>query len=511
MARTGAITMSMREIDRLKLIQALVDGNTKPGLVAKRLGLSTRQVLRLSERYQKEGAAGLVSRRYNRPSNNQTSPDIIDAALNIIRDRYADFGPTLACEKLRECHGITLAKETIRKFMSDVGLWIPRKLRNSTIYQPRNRRHCIGELIQIDGSDHRWFEERGPACTLLVYIDDATSRLMHLHFTYSESTFSYFEATRAYLEQHGKPQTFYSDKATVFRCNNDHATGGDGYTQFARAMYELNIESICANSSQAKGRVERANLTLQDRLVKEMRLRNISTMAEGNAYAPFFINDFNRRFAKPPRNDFNAHRPVRVDEDLAFIFTFRVKRRVSARLTLRNDKLLYMLKDTAGARTQIGQYIDVVEYPDGCIELRANGAALAYSIYDKLPEVDQTAIVENKRLGHVLQIIQEVQKKRDSRRGLSRPAHTNTGAPPMQRKRNPGTKSSLGLNMADLVEAIGKIPLKTELPEIPNRPAKKSSLVLNDDHAINGSSAIAAAIFSKAVRKKQETQVKTKT
>lgn len=147
--------------------------------------------------------------------NDQLMPQLANSALTIIRERYADFGPTLACEKLRELHGITLAKETVRRLMTEAGFWTPRVQRSAKIYQPRNRRHCVGELIQIDGSDHRWFEERGPACTLLVYIDDATSRLMHLYFTYSESTFSYFEATRAYLELHGKPLAFYSDKATV--------------------------------------------------------------------------------------------------------------------------------------------------------------------------------------------------------------------------------------------------------------------------------------------------------
>ncbi len=143
---------------------------------------------------------------------------------------------------------------------------------------------------------------------------------MHLHFTYSESTFSYYEATRAYLELHGKQQAFYSDKAAVFRCTNPRADGGDGHTQFGRAMYELNIESICANSSPAKGRVELANLTLQDRLVKEMRLLGISTMAAANAYTPTFMANFNDRFVKPPRNDFNANRPLREDEDLDLVF-----------------------------------------------------------------------------------------------------------------------------------------------------------------------------------------------
>lgn len=209
--------------------------------------------------------------------NRQLVPGLAEFALGIIRDNYADFGPTLACEKLAELHDVVLAKETVRQLMVRAGLCIPRKMRAPRIQQPRYRRACVGELIQIDGCDHRWFEERGPACTLLVYVDDATSRLMQLHFVKSESTFTYFDATRGYLELHGKPLAFYSDKASIFRINNKNAAGGDGQTQFGRAMNELNITGICANTSSAKGRVERAHLTLQDRLVKELRLRKIST------------------------------------------------------------------------------------------------------------------------------------------------------------------------------------------------------------------------------------------
>jgi hypothetical protein len=378
-------------------------------------------------------------------------------ALNIIRARYADFGPTLACEKLREGHGVELSKETIRRLMIEAGLWIPRQYRSPTIYQPRNRRYCIGELIQIDGSDHAWFEERAPACTLLVFIDDATSRLMHLHFTYSESTFSYFEATRAYLEQHGKPQAFYSDRHSIFRVNQKNATGGDGHTQFGRALYELNIESICANSSQAKGRVERANLTLQDRLVKELRLRDISTIAAANAFAPAFIADFNRRFAKPPRNDFDAHRPLCEGEDLDSIFTCRQKRKVSHVLTLQYDKTIYLLADTEEHRKLIGKYIEVYEYPDGRIEIRNGAAALPYITYDRLSEVDQGAIVENKRLGHVLQVAQLIQQQRDSRRGRSAPARTNQGKPPVKLKAEAGKKVQRRLNAEDLANAIAQV------------------------------------------------------
>ena len=454
MGRTGVITMTLRELDRLKILQAVVDGSLKPGRAAQRLNLTDRQVRRLVERLRNEGPAGTVSRHCGRPSNNRAPAPLTELALSIIRDRYADFGPTLACEKLQEIHGLQLSKETIRKLMSQAGLWIPRRLRTSTVYQPRNRRHCVGELIQIDGSDHAWFEDRAPACTLLVYIDDATSRLMHLHFTYSESTFSYFEATQRYLELHGKPQAFYSDQYSVFRVNSRQAVGGDGHTQFGRALFELNIESICANSSQAKGRVERANLTLQDRLVKELRLQGISTMAAANAYAPSFIADFNRRFAKPPRSDWNAHRAVRDDEDLDLIFTHREKRKVSHVLTLQYDKTLYLLADSADHRKIIGKYIEVYEYPDGRIELRVDGASLPYITYDRLPEVDQGAIVENKRLGHVLQIAQLVQQQRDDRRGQSAPARTNQGRPPAKKMALTGKKAQRQLNETDLAAAI---------------------------------------------------------
>ena len=152
------------------------------------------------------------------------------------------------------------------------GLWLGRKQRQKRVHQPRPRRECVGELVQVDGCEHWWFEDRGPQCTLLVFVDDATSRLMHLQFVESESTFAYFHAARDYLEAWGKPVAFYSDKHGVFRVNHPGALGGDGMTQFGRALHALNIDIICANSSQAKGRVERANKTLQDRLVKELRL-----------------------------------------------------------------------------------------------------------------------------------------------------------------------------------------------------------------------------------------------
>lgn len=455
MSGTAAtITMSMREIDRVKTVQAVVDRMLPVRLAAQRLGVSRRQLERLIRRYKGQGAAGLVSAKRGRPSNHQLAPGVADRALSLIRDRYADFGPTLACEKLRECHGLVLAKETVRSLMTAADLWKPRHKRAAQIHQPRNRRAGLGELIQIDGSDHAWFEGRGPACTLLVFIDDATGRLMQLHFTPTESAFAYFEATRAYLERHGKPVAFYSDKASVFRATRESTDFGRNVTQFGRALFELNIDILCANSSQAKGRVERANLTLQDRLVKELRLRKICTREAGNEFAPDFIADFNARFAKPAQRDHDAHRPVRADEDLDLIFSWRVQRKVSLSLTLQHDRIIYLLENCDANRSLIHRYIDVYEYPDGQIEIRAAGQSLRYERYDRLGQIDTSAIVENKRLSHVLKAAAALQTQRDERRRSNTPSRTNQGQAPHPKRPAPGTKRASQFTSDDLERAV---------------------------------------------------------
>jgi transposase len=448
------VTLNMRELDRLKVIQAVVEMGLKPGRAAERLGLTVRQIERLVARYRESGAAGLASRKRKAPGNRKLDEGVALRALTTIRERYADFGPTLACEKLRECHGLVLSKETVRHLMTDAGLWVPRRQRPPKVYQPRARRACFGELVQIDGSEHAWFEERAPACTLLVYVDDATSRLMMLHFTPTESTFSYFEATRAYLEHYGKPVAFYSDKASVFYVKKRSETAGKGVTQFGRAMYELNIDTFCANSSPAKGRVERAHLTLQDRLVKELRLRVISTIEAANAYAPAFMAAYNARFAKPPRSAFDAHRPLRADEDLEAILTWRVLRKVSDSLTLLNDRVIWLLDDTPANRRLIHRYIDVWEYPDGRLEIRADGVVLRCVQYDKLAEIDQGAVVEHKRLGHALQVAQAIQTQRDNRRISGSPSRTNRGEPVRAKERLPGTRKQREVTLDDWNSAV---------------------------------------------------------
>ncbi|QXX76750.1 hypothetical protein MHY1_p00272 (plasmid) [Methylovirgula sp. HY1] len=278
------VSMSDREFSRLDVLMDVNAGRMSVSDACSRMGLRRRQVFRLLAGFRAQGSVSLVSKRRGKPSNNRLPAEVRDLAMVIVKDRYADFGPTLAAEKLAELHGCKVSRETLRQWMIEDGLWLDRKDRRKPVHQPRHRRDCLGELVQIDGCEHWWFEDRGSQCTLLVFVDDATSQLMHLKFVPSESAFAYFQATREYLERHGKPIAFYSDKHSVFRVSKTHAAGGDGMTQFGRALHELNIDILCANSSQAKGRVERAHKTLQDRLVKELRLAGIDDIEMANAF-----------------------------------------------------------------------------------------------------------------------------------------------------------------------------------------------------------------------------------
>jgi transposase len=231
------ITMSQKELHRLELIQRIRGGSLTVVEAAALLRLSRSQVHRLLQAYDLAGADGLVSKKRGRPSNRRHSEDFRNLVLDLVREHYGDFGPTLAAEKLLERHRIAVSKETLRQWMMEVGLWVSRRERKKRIFQPRGRRDCFGELVQIDGSLHWWFEGRGSKCALLVYIDDATGKLLHLRFAGSENTFDYLHATKAYLQQWGKPIAFYSDKHGVFRTT--HASKKDrtsGLTQFGRAL-----------------------------------------------------------------------------------------------------------------------------------------------------------------------------------------------------------------------------------------------------------------------------------
>ncbi len=325
-----------------------------------------------------------------------------ELAVRLVQEHCYDFGPTLAAEKLATNHGLIVSRETLRKWMVEAGIWLSRKQRR-TFHQPRLRREPYGELVQIDGSDHRWFEERNDPCTLLVFIDDATSKLQQLRFVKSESTFSYFEALELYLKAHGCPVAFYSDKHTVFRVAKQDARAGRGMTQFGRALAELNIEILCANSSQAKGRVERVNRTLQDRLVKELRLAGISNIEVANAFLPAFMADFNEKFAKVPARPDNLHRALNVAPDrLRDVLCKREQRYVGQQLSFSYERRQIILEKNELSRGLVGKYVDIYEFADGLLDVRWRACPLPYTVFDKEQRVTHTAVTENKRLCEVL-------------------------------------------------------------------------------------------------------------
>jgi transposase len=405
----AVLHMSTEELSRVETLMHVVSGRMTVTEAARLMDVSRRHAHRLLLRYLDDGSSGLVSRRRGRASNRRLGDAIRDQIVALVRSHYHDFGPTLASEYLAERHDVRISREKLRQIMIEAGIWKDRQARRPRPYQPRYRRDCRGELIQIDGSKHWWFEDRGPQCTLLVYIDDATSELMHLKMVESESTFSYMEATREYLERHGKPVAFYSDKHTVFRNARASAARGDGMTHFTRALETLNVEMICANSPQAKGRVERANATLQDRLVKAMRLEGLSTISEANAFLASYMAQHNARFARPAFDSRDVHRPLAAHDDLRSIMVWREQRTVTAALTLHYNKAMFILEPSEIARKLVRKRVTVCEYPDGRLEVEHDGHVLPYRQFDKMRQVKQTSIVENKHLDAALMLAQQMQ------------------------------------------------------------------------------------------------------
>src|ERR1700694_2838303 len=445
----GVVLMSKRELNRIDVLARLDDRRLTTSAAADLMRVTQRQTHRLLKRYRDGGASAMADRRRGRPSNNRLSDVVRDHVIALVREHYPEFGPTLAAEKLGERHDVRVSRETLRGWMRRAGIWLPRAERKR-IQQPRHRREHLGELIQIDGSDHRWFEDRAAPCTLLVFIDDATSRLMELRFVPSESTFAYFDALKSYLQHHGKPVAFYSDKHSIFRVSREDAASGDGMTQFGRALSELNIEILCANTSQAKGRVERAHHTLQDRLVKELRLAGISTIEAANAFLPNFVEDYNDRFAKPAARDQDFHRSVDPRQDLDQILCWREQRQVSHQLVVNYSRMKLTLKPEGLAVRLRGKMVEIYDFPDGRLEIRWKARPLPYSAFDKLQRVSHAAIVENKRLGEILAWIKEQQDRQ--------PRYNRVPDGPRRSSQKPGVLKNRALQITEAARSCPKAP-----------------------------------------------------
>lgn len=293
------IYMSQQEFDQISIFEALKNKTMKQHRAAQILGLSLRQVKRKLKCYRQHGAKALAHGLRGKPSNHRLDRQVVGQAIQLVDHHYPDFGPTLAAEKLAERHGVMIDHETLRRAMIITGSWTVQKRRpHHRAWRPR--RACLGELVLLDGSDHDWLERRGPRLTLLAFIDDATSKLLWLEFVDSESTRSIMQATASYLESYGRPLELYLDRGKVFKVNQ-HNPDQDKATQFGRAIEELGIGLTFALSPQAKGRIERLLATLQDRLVKELRLAGVITLEQANRLAQtVYLPAHNHKYAVAP-------------------------------------------------------------------------------------------------------------------------------------------------------------------------------------------------------------------
>lgn len=374
------IAMTQEELQRKTIVERALDKRITQKEGAEGLKISERHFRRIIARYRRHGDLGLVSRRRGKPGNRKLAGDKHERIRKFINDPlHEGFGPTFMMEKLEQYQGIKISKETMRQIMIEEGVH-EAKVRKKKIHPPRERKKQVGDIVQIDGSSHAWLEDRGPKACLLLFVDDATSAILAAEFTKTESFFSYAKLCKSYFRSKGLPKSFYSDRFGVFKVNTGEK---DGVTQFQRVMNTLGIETIFASSPQAKGRVERANQTFQDRLVKEMRLRHIGSYQAANAYLPEFIKDYNRRFAVLPRSMGDNHAPLDKSQDLDFLFSVHRERIITKDLLIHYDNKTYQIITNRPPRNLIKREVLVTENENGVISAYLNGELLKLVLIQK--------------------------------------------------------------------------------------------------------------------------------
>ncbi|NLV85383.1 MAG: ISNCY family transposase [Spirochaetales bacterium] len=392
---TWTIEMNAKELACKAEIERVEGKWASQKEAAARLGISERQFRRILRRYRLEGVAGLVSRKRGVPSNRKMEDAIREIVEDFINDPLLrGFGPTLMAEKIEQMKGIRLSKETVRKMMIEAGVWKAKVRKKVEPHYARPRRKHRGELVQIDGSEHAWLEDRGPKATLLVFVDDATSQILAAEFVPEECFYSYGNLCQRYFREHGVPQAFYSDRFSVFRVNRRDNIRYEPVTQFQRAVSALDIELICANSPQAKGRVERANQTLQDRLIKEMRLLGINDYEQANLYLPEFIRSYNRNFAVSPASSLDFHRPLDETLDLPFLFSIHDFRKVTKTLQINYAGRVYQVVTSHPAYFYADQEVLITCDASGFVSAWFHGNLLILEEVEKRSR--QVAIVSSK-------------------------------------------------------------------------------------------------------------------
>ena len=378
------LNMSDGDIDRLRIIRNTIDGKLKWSEASEILKLGARQVGRLCAQVRSEGNRGILHGLCGQHSNNHLDEELLGQALSALHNPLWDgFGPVFSQEKLDGYYGIRLGKTTVRNLMISTNLWVVHR-RGTRHRAWRERRACVGMLVQLDGSDHDWFEGRGPRCALIIYIDDATSRILYGEFVHVEDTLTLMRTTKTCLDRWGRPVAYYVDKDSIYNINRqasieEELRDEQPMTQFARAMSELGIEVILAYSPQAKGRVERGFGTHQDRLVKELRLAGISTIEQANQFLwEVYIPEHNRRFAVDPAEPVDVHKALLPGHDLAAILSIQIQRQIQNDFTIRHRNRFYQLEEQQPVRLCRKAYVTVQERLDGSMHLVFRGRTLAF-------------------------------------------------------------------------------------------------------------------------------------
>lgn len=377
MARKDVIEMSRRELSRLHVIKQAIEKQITQAKAGELIELSDRQIRRLIKRIRKEGDTAIRHHSRGRSSNRRIPKKIKDKVIKLCRGVYLGFGPTFASEKLLERDGINISDETLRLWFKEEEISYQGR-KGKKHRQWRERKEHIGELVQMDGSHHDWFEGRGPKCVLMAYIDDATGRAYSRFYDY-EGTYPAMDSFQRYIEKYGMPQSVYLDrhptyKSTAKQTIEEELLGKNPKSQFERALSELSVKVKHAGSPQAKGRIERLFRTFQDRLVKEMRLKDIKTTEEANRFLDNgYLKEHNEKYCVEPAKDADLHRPNPGKRILGGILCIKIKRTVRNDFTIAHDTKLYQITEKTRAKKVV-----VEERWGGTMEITYKGRRLKY-------------------------------------------------------------------------------------------------------------------------------------
>jgi len=390
------IMVRQGELKRLHVIQKVLEKVIKQVGAAEILSLSGRQIRRIVKRIRSEGSRGVIHKSRGRPSNRRIPYKTKERVIKLYRAQYKDFGPTLASEKLLERDRIQISDETLRGWLIETGDW--QRVRKKRKHRRwRERKHHYGEMVQMDGSHHEWFEGRGPQCVLMGYIDDATGEVFGRFYGY-EGTMPAMESFKLYIRKHGLPLKVYLDKHSTYKSMakpsiQDELNDVEPLSEFERALKELGVEVSHAHSPQAKGRIERLFRTFQDRVIKEMRLRGIRTIEEGNTFLEGYLPLYNKRFSVRPREKENFHRPLPKGLDLDAILCIKTQRTLRNDFTVAYNRKLYQVEDKIHASK-----VMVQERIDGSMRIYHKDRALRFKEITTRPLTTRKPLAIPKRI-----------------------------------------------------------------------------------------------------------------